>query len=486
MKELLFMSGREIARRIQNMEITSVEVTQVHIEAVKKVNPLLNAVVADRFEEALREAERADEQVRSGDMESLPPYHGVPCTVKESIGVKGLPQTGGVYYRKKYVLENDPPVVSRLRSAGVIVMGVTNVPELCMWMETSNTFYGRTRNPYNPDRIVGGSSGGEGAIIGAGASPFGLGSDIGGSIRMPSFFNGIFGHKPSGGLVPNTGQFPNAENEALFYLNIGPMARRAEDLMPLLRLIAGPDGQDPVCREIPLGDPETVNISTLRVISVPDNGRTPVSRDLREAQKKATQYLSTRGASVKEMRIEELKSSLAIWSSMLTAAEGTPFGVLMGNGKRINALLELLKWALRVSEHTFPAIMLSIFERFTELNRKKMERFVEEGRNLRKQLEELMGENGVILYPPYSRPAPRHHMPLLTPFHWVYTAIVNVMGFPATQVPLGLNRDGLPVGVQVIAAHGNDHLAIAVAMELEKGFGGWVPPPIFREKILQE
>src|SRR5262249_8717417 len=152
--------------------------------------------------------------------------------------------TGGLYARRGKPATRDATAVKRLRAAGAIPLGVTNVSELCMWMESANTVYGRTSNPYDLARTPGGRSGGEGAIVGAGASPVGLGSDVGGSIRMPAFFCGVFGHKPTGGLIPNTGQFPIAENDALRYLTTGPLCRRAEDLWPIVRTLAGPDGED--------------------------------------------------------------------------------------------------------------------------------------------------------------------------------------------------------------------------------------------------
>jgi fatty acid amide hydrolase 2 len=366
--------------------------------------------------------------------------------------------------------------VERLRRAGAIPLGVTNTSELCMWMESYNKVYGRTNNPYDLRRIVGGSSGGEAAIIAAGGSPFGLGSDIGGSIRMPAFFNGIFGHKPTGGMVPGTGQFPISENEALRYLTTGPLARRAEDLMPLLRVIAGPDGKDGGCVAFDLKDPATVDISTLSVIDVEDNGAQKVSGELRRAQRACAEELARRGARIKKVRIEALRHSFDIWSSMLDAASETSFATLLGGGTPIHPGREFLKWLLGTSPHTLPAIGLAAGERLVSLFPKRARRFIEMGRRLRQELVELIGPQGVMLYPSYVSVAPRHGKPLVPPFNWVYTAIINVMELPATQVPLGLNGRGLPLGVQVVGVHGNDHVTIAVALELEKAFGGWVPP----------
>lgn len=478
MRNLLTYSGVKLAELIRRREISSTDVVKIHIAQIKRVNPVINAVVKDRFDEALKEAKIADEKLKNTPPEDLPPFHGVPCTIKECFALTGMPNSSGLVSRKDFVAQKDATAVARLRRAGAIPLGVTNVPELCMWMETYNRVYGRTKNPYDRRRIVGGSSGGEAAIISAGGSPFGLGSDIGGSIRMPAFFNGIFGHKPSGGLVPNTGQFPLPKNEALRYLTSGPLARRADDLMPLLKVLAGPDGRDSGCKEFVLGEPSSVKIADLTVIDVEDNGWIDVDKDLRDAQEKVVRYLESKGAKVKKEKIGLLKRSLDIWSSMLTASGSETFSSLLGGGKEINPFLELIKLVLGRSPHILPSIVLAIIEKLPRMVPKRTRRFVELGLELKEELVRLIGKNGVMLYPSYPKPAPLHGKPLLMPFHWVYTAILNVMELPVTQVPLGLNDSGLPLGVQVSAIHGNDHITIAVAMELERAFGGWVPPKI--------
>lgn len=472
MNPLLLTSATQLARQIREGEVSSRDVVEAHIEHAKRVNPVLNAVVRDRFEEARAEADLADQKLASQDSEALPPLHGVPCTIKEAFATQGMPHTGGLYARREVVAQEDAPTVSRLRKAGAIVLGVTNVPELCMWVETSNRIYGRTCNPYDPRRIAGGSSGGEGAIVGSGASPFGLGSDVGGSIRLPAFFNGIFGHKPTGGLVPNTGQFPISDGEAVRYLTAGPMARKAEDLMPLLHLLNGPDGVDPGCVGGKLGNPESVDFGSLKVLSI-ENG---TSRDLRNAQRDAAQALARRGATVREASAERFKKAFDIWSSMLSVANETPFGVTLGGGQRLAISRELLRWTARRSNHTLPALVFAGVEPLVLRFPGRLERFVRLGQELKQHLVEEIGENGVLLYPSQPRPAPRHNRPLLSPFDAHYTAIFNVLEVPVTQVPLGLNKAGVPLGVQVAAVHNNDHLSIAVAMELERAFGGWVPP----------
>jgi len=473
----LTASATELARRIRARETTSVDVVEAHIEQVERVNPTLNAVVQDRFDAARADAAAADARLTADGPDDLPPLHGVPCTIKECFALEGMRQCAGLASQKDHVPADQASTVVRLRAAGAIPLGVTNLSELCMWLESNNRVYGRTNNPYDAARIVGGSSGGEGAIVGAGASPFGLGSDIGGSIRMPAFFCGVFGHKPSGGLVPATGQIPVAHGDALRYLATGPLTRRAADLMPLTRILAGPDGADGGCEEMTLGDPGAVDLAGLTVLHVPDNGRTPVSRELRDAQRRVADHLESLGARVRTPSIDGLKRSFDIWGSMLHEAGGPTFAELMADGNEgWRAIGAFGRWAVGGGVHTLPAIALALLETTADVPRGRAARWAARGEELRLELEDVLGPDGVMLYPPYARTAPKHHHPLLRPFEWVYTAILNVMQLPVTQVPLGLDSRGLPLGVQVAAAHGNDHLTIAVAEELERAFGGWTPP----------
>ena len=199
--------------------------------------------------------------------DTLPPLLGVPCTIKEFLKTSGMPHTGGLAWMADGVADTDATVTARIKAAGAIILGVTNIPEGGLWMETYNSIYGRTRNPWDLRRTSGGSSGGEAALISTGASPFGIGSDVGGSIRIPAAFCGTVGHKPSGGLVPNTGHFPaDVPDGAGGYLCTGPMTRTVDDAWLVLKVLAGPDGQDPACRPMALGDPAAVDISKLRVL----------------------------------------------------------------------------------------------------------------------------------------------------------------------------------------------------------------------------
>lgn len=483
MDELLVSSATKLAAMIRTRKVSSREVVDVHIAHAQRIDDDLNAMAEERFTAARREADAADAKTRKRATK-LPPFHGVPCSIKESFLCEDMPNTAGLLSRKgiRGVKGGEATAVKRLREAGAIPLGVTNVPELCMWIETNNAVYGRTNNPYDPARIVGGSSGGEGAMVGSGATPFGLGSDVGGSIRLPAFFNGVFGHKATGGLVPATGQFPMAARDALRFLTTGPLTRKAEDLHPLLRIVAGPDGEDPaVTGEYRLADPAKVRLDRLTILDVGDDGRIDVDADLRDAQRRAADHLASRGANVERAAVQGFASAFDIWSAMLSSAGGPTFAELLGNGAHVNVVREFWRWAFHPTPYTLPALILVALEKVTKLDRRRIAKHLALGQGLREDLHRRLQGDVVMLYPSFPRVAPLHGDALRRPFDAAYTAILNVMEVPVTQVPLGLNEGGLPLGVQVVAGPGNDHLTLAVALELERAFGGWVPPPrIFR------
>jgi fatty acid amide hydrolase 2 len=482
MNDLLLASATRLAGLIRTGVVSSRDVVDAHVAQIERVNPRLNAVVRTRFDEARAEAARADELRAQTRPEDLPPLHGVPCTIKECFALTGMPNASGLVSRRNVVASQDATAVARLRQAGAIPLGVTNTSELCMWVESDNRLYGRTNNPYDPERIAGGSSGGEGAIVGAGASPFGLGSDVGGSIRGPAFFNGVFGHKPTGGMVPGTGQHPIAAGAGLRYLTTGPLARRAEDLMPLLRLIAGPDGHDAGCRSFALGDPAQVDLSGRTLLDVPDNGVLRVSPEMRRAQEDAVRVLRDRGMRVRTASFKGLEKQFDVWSAMMSDAQEHPFSHMLGEGRRVRAGLEIVKHGLGRSDHMLVSSLLALVDPLPRFLPGLSRRMIELGQKLRADVSDALGPDGVLLYPSYTVPAPRHGVPvrwLLRMHHpWAYQAIINVLEFPATQVPSGLGTDGLPLGFQVVSTHGNDHVTIAVALELERALGGWRPPAI--------
>jgi fatty acid amide hydrolase 2 len=461
---MLTSSASALAARIRDRDLTSRALVEASIAQVERVNGRLNALVADRFEAALAEADAADAAVARGA--ELPPFHGVPCTVKETFALTGMPNSAGLVARAGIPATEDAITVTRLREAGAIPIGVTNVSELAMWFEADNKVYGRTNNPYDVRRIVGGSSGGEGAAVAAAYAPFGLGSDIGGSIRMPAFFNGVFGHKPSAGLVPNDGQFPvDNDPQMLRYQCTGPLCRRAEDLLPLLRILA----DDKV-------GPDDVDLSSLNVVSIESNGAIDPSPELVAAQRRAVASLRELGARTRVASVPSLKRSFDIWGAMLSESREVPFRTLLADGGRFSTPRELALLVRRRSPHTLPALGLAMLERWPDLLPSRGRKLVALGKALREELHALVGDDGVLFYPSFPTVAPKHNRPLLRPFAFAYTGILNVAELPATQVPLGLDPNGLPLGVQVAAAPGNDALTIAVARHLESAFGGWVPP----------
>jgi len=474
MDPLVRMSALELARRIRQRELGVVEVAAAHIARIEAVNPLLNAVVGARFEQALCEARAAEAQLARTPVGELPPLFGVPCTIKEFYGVTGMSQTGGLWRRRGEVAEQDAVVVERLRAAGAIVLGVTNVPEGGLWLETHNTVYGRTNNPWDLGRTSGGSSGGEGAIIAAGGSPFGMGSDIGGSIRLPAAFCGITGHKPTGRMIPNTGHFPPLEGALNAYLSCGPMARSVDDLIAVWKVVSGPDDSGAV-EPWSLGDPDAVDLHGVTVFPL-DEGSATVTPAVRDAVHRSARLLERRGARIERLRSDLLRHALWVWGVMLAEVEGKSYAELVSGDPALPVGRELVRLALGRSRHTGPVLAMIVAERaIRRLPDKHGERWLELGRSLSRELGERLGKNAVILHPPYARPAPRHRLPLLRPFDGGFTGVFNVLELPATQVPTGLDPGGLPLGVQVVAGKGCDHLCLAVARAIEQELGVLTP-----------
>ncbi|XP_023948596.2 fatty-acid amide hydrolase 2-B [Bicyclus anynana] len=469
----------EVARKIRMREVSSVEVLNICIQRIKETDPVTNYFTDDRFELALKEAKDADDLVKSGsmsiaDLEREKPFLGVPFTTKDSIGVEGLHMTAGITSRKDCIAEKDADVIKLLKDTGAIIIGVTNVPEMCMWYETYNCIYGRTLNPYNTTRMVGGSSGGEAVIQTLGGSIFGIGSDIGGSIRMPAYFNGIFGHKPTRRAVSNKGQYPEIKNDDInLYLCIGPMTRFAADLKPIQKIISGD-----YAKTLDLDKP--VDIGKLKVYYQFSNEApliSDVDPEIRRALLKVVEHFKVKHNIVsEEKKIEWLKRSQAIWFT--TMKSETPFAsYIMKNPSMTSNIIEIFKNLFGFSGNTLIGLFVALTdqEKFDPKS-KKYKYFMEARDYLEEEIKKMLGDDGIFLYPTHPTAAPYHNQPLVRPMNYHYTAIINSLGFPSTTVPLGLNSEGLPIGLQVIANFNNDRLCFAVAEELEKAFGGWVEP----------
>ena len=333
-------------------------------------------------------------------------------------------------------------------------------------MESDNRVWGRSNNPYDVTRTVGGSSGGEACIVAAGGSPFGLGSDIGGSIRLPAFFNGVFGHKSSPGLVPNEGQYP-VPLPGVRLLGTGPLARRAKDLPLLLSVLSG--------RPVDAGPADATG---LRVLVLEGDGSTPVQAELLDAQARAADALARRGARVSTVTLQGLRGVFEMWTTAMDGASDTKFAELLGQGTALNPAVELARFVAGRSPYTFPAVGLLALEALVgklDVRKPKVRAAAEA---LEREVLSLLGDDAVLLYPPYPEVAPRHGRPMLFPTRFTFTGLFNVLGLPVTQVPMGLSREGLPLGVQVASRPGADARTLAVAKWLEEDAGGWVWPEV--------
>ncbi|XP_076627098.1 fatty-acid amide hydrolase 2 [Colletes latitarsis] len=481
----LLHSATTLAFKIRNKQLTSENVVQSYIDRIREIQPMLNCVVEERFEEALKDAKKCDELLKSKDAPSPQtlaeekPFFGVPFTTKDCIAIANMKQTAGLVVRKTFVAKHDAEVVRLMKTAGAIPLATTNISELAMWWETSNSLYGTTKNPYNTRHIVGGSSGGEGCIQAAAGSPLGIGSDIGGSIRMPCFFNGVFGHKPSEGIVSKHGQYPSAHSEEQDrLLSLGPMCRYAQDLMPTLKVLA-----DKNVDKLRLNS--KVDISKIEFYYMEDDGgqflTSPVDVEIRDAMRGVIRYLEkAHKTKATKLSIRKMKKSIALWMANMSCKDEKDFTYELSNRNgHINLWWEFIKWATFTSNHTLIALLTATFQRFAvKHGSEEHVKLMQESRDLYQEFKEILGDNGVFLYPTHPTAAPLHHEPLIKPFNFSYTAIINVLGLPSTACPLGLNKQGLPIGIQVVGDLYQDRLTIAVAEELERGFGGWVPPAV--------
>jgi len=475
MADLIERSAVDLARAIRTGEATSREVVEAHVEHARRVNPRVRALAAERFDEALEEADAADERVRKG--RDLPPLLGVPCTIKESFAVKGMPNAAGLVARRDLRSEQDAPAVARLRAAGAIQLGVTNTSEATMWIESHNRLYGRTHNAYDRSRTAGGSSGGEGAAIGSGIAPIGLGTDIGGSIRLPAFFNGVFGHKPSPGLVPCSGHFPAAVGDGSSrMLAAGPLARRAEDLMPFLRAVAGRDEGDPISRDVRLQDPAGVSLRGLDVVVSEGATLIPLRGQMRDARERAAGALAAAGANVRREKLTGMRRAVEYYLATLRDGAGADLLEIFTLEQAPNLPRTVLDSMRRRGDHTVAFALLFAVNKLAErIPAGYTNQGVKAGQALAREIDDVIGD-GVLLHPPFPRVAPRHGATVGRPWVLANAAVFNLTGHPVTQVPLGLDGNGLPLGVQVAGRHDDDHVTIAVALELERALGGWVLP----------
>jgi amidase len=419
-----------IAEVIRERKVSSVEVVEAFLQRIEAVNPTINSVVVLARERAIEEARAADASLARGH--AFGPLHGVPFTAKDVFDTAGVETSAGIPDRVGVVPQEDAVAVARMRRAGAILLGKTNVPPGGSGGVTDNAVHGMTNNPYDPARSPAGSSGGEAATQAAGASPVGLGSDSGGSLRVPAHFCGVAALKPTTGRIPNTGAFEQPGGLSDTRTQIGPLSRFVEDLGPVFEIVAGPDGRDSGVVPMPLGEPEAAELAGLRVAFYTDDGSTPTTPETVAAVRDAADALTSAGARATEecpegLGVDALDISRRYWSW-----EELP------GGESVRLLAD---W------DAFRTRMLSFMESVD-----------------------------IIVCPTAPAPAALHGEGLETIFH--YTLPFSLTGQPCVVVPSGRSVEGLPIGVQVVGRVWREDVAIAAARRIEATIGGWRRPPI--------
>lgn len=473
--DLLMIPARDLVRKIVKQEVKCHTVISRYVNRINAVNPLVNAIVEERFEDALKEAAAVDEMITQNKLSeeellSCYPLLGIPITIKESISVKGMSNGAGSLQAKDKIGEEDADIVKAVKKAGAIVMLVSNTPELCLNWETSNKVTGITCNPYDTRRTCGGSSGGEGALLGAGASLIGLGSDIAGSLRLPAHFCGIFSHKPTARSISLSGHYPDCEDKEKWndHFIMGPMSRYAVDLPIALKIIIKPE-----YKEI-LNLDRKVDLNKLRFFYLDNNASilvNNVDRSIDNSLNSVIDYF--RGKYRMDVNKLKFKQSPYLTIVPLLAIEGTDD--LYYDQPKSNIYWELLKFIFGQSKATLTGVFYFVLHNLTTkfVSKRKVEKIRVKMFEARKELEDILGDDGVLLYPTYPTPAHYHFMCISKLLDCSYCTVFNAFGLPATNCPIGYSDQGLPVGIQVIAKRNCDRLSLAVAEEIENIFGGW-------------
>lgn len=473
-----YSSAVSMVRALQNRVVSASELLEFHLERIEQFNPTLNAIVTPDYDHARAVAAKTDsDRVRGVDS----PLLGLPLTIKDCIDVAGLPGTAGVEAFANRVPEMDSRLAARVREAGAVIMGKTNVPPYAADWQSSNPIFGRTNNPWDLDRTPGGSTGGGAAAVAAGLTPLEFGSDIGGSIRVPAAFCGIYGHKPSETALVRSGHFPGSPipNPAATMAVQGPLARTAEDLALGLDVVSGPDVGEDVAWKLEIPPPRHTRLSDFRVAVMPPIEWLPVDDEILAAQERLVEGLKDSGASV-----EETQPSI--------------FGDLLGHHRVYSSILGLMTSSGSVEERRHLADnMRATGDEFQIAMANGIEAtgadfigWLQERELYRKVYREFFTEWDVMIapitivpaFPHTDAPWPRRTVDVNgseVPYglQTVYPAVATLCGQPATAFPVGLTRSGLPMGLQAVGPYLEDHTPIRFASLLEAEFSGFRPPP---------
>jgi Asp-tRNA(Asn)/Glu-tRNA(Gln) amidotransferase A subunit family amidase len=468
----LLVSAREIAAQIRRKEVSPVEVAGAHLDRIERLNPRLNAFVDYQPEAVLAQGREAEKAILRRDKDELGPLHGVPVSIKSAIDVAGHRSEAGTRLRAGHIAAEDAPLVARLRTAGALILGVTNTPELLMAWETDNLLYGRTNNPWDLARTAGGSSGGEAAAIAAGLSAGGVGSDGGGSIRVPAHFCGICGLKPTPGRIPSTGHFPKSGGPFALIGVVGPMARTVEDVRTLFEVMAGWDDGDACAAPVAVREIDETAIRAINIGFFEDDGRTPVTGETRSAVSRAATLLLSCGFHVEPFRPEGLEEARRLWWEFFGRAGGMILGPLLcGRESELSPILrEFLGWTKAAPPHTGESLLAAWLGRD----------------ELREKILLQMRKYPVLICPTAAIPAFRHgerewQVEGKTVKYldaWSYCEWFNLLGFPAAVVPMGYSEQGLPIGVQIAGRPWQEEVVLAVAAKLEAERGPWQAPQL--------
>lgn len=469
MNELVLAPATKQLELLRAEQVSVTELAEAHIRQIERLNPKINAF-ADFDAERVREQARQLDEAR----EPLGPLHGLPVTVKSSIATAGYRCEIGSLLHKDEVPAEDAVVAARLRAAGALILGTTNCPEFLMAYETANLIHGRVRNPWDLERSPGGSSGGESAAIAAGMSAAGLGSDSGGSVRVPAHFTGICSLKPTPGRIPGRGHLPPCVGPFSILGAIGPMARTIGDVALMFRALCGQDRADPVSPPVALREPSRDELRARTIGFFEDDDLVPVTKETRAAVNDTARALREAGYRVKPFRPRTLEQLRKLWWTFFVQC-GAMFYEPEIRGKR-ERLSPVFREFLGIAEESGPLSATELLNAWAEVDLLRAKTLAE------------MAEHPVLLCPAAAIPAFRHDER-----RWTidgtqvdyldavrYTQWFNVLACPAAVVPVGRSTEGLPIGVQIAARPFEDEIALGVAAEVDAAFG-YRPPAMARE-----
>ena len=465
MSDVVLLPAVRQLEMLRKREISIAELADAHIRQIERLNPQLN-VFADFDAERVRAQARAMDAMPEDARGSL---HGLPVTVKSSIATAGYKCEMGSLLHEGDVPREDAVVVARLRAAGALFLGTTNCPEFLMAYETANLLHGQTRNPWDLERTPGGSSGGESSAIAAGMSAAGLGSDSGGSVRVPAHFAGICSMKPTPGRIPGRGHLPPCVGPFSTLGAIGPMARTMVDVDLMFRTLSGQDNADPASPPLKLREWTLDELRTQRVGVFEDDGLTPVTEETRIAVQAAAAALQDAGFRVESFRPRTLEQLRKLWWTFFVQCGAMFYEPEVRRGRE--KLSPIFREFLEIAEGSGPLTSTELLNAWAEMDL------------LRSKTLEEMRDYPVLLCPVASVPAWKHGERKWTvdgeTVEYLdavrYTQWFNTLGAPAAVVPVGRSPEGLPIGVQVAARPFEDEAALGVAAVVDTAFG-YKPP----------